>query len=645
MGSWLKNLLIGKEKDPFCKKTRQSIALTAFFAWVGLGADGLSSACYGPQEAFLALGQHPQLALYLAIAMGISVFIISFAYNQVIDLFPNGGGGYKVATVLLGPQFGVIAGSALLVDYVLTITISVAAGAEALFSLIPLMFHTYILYFEFLVIVLLTVLNLRGMKEAIKVLFPIFLGFVLTHVFMILYGIFRHDTELPRLFTQAHRDIEHLSASHGLFFMLALFLHAYSIGGGSYTGLEAVSNKVDSLAEPRQATGKLTMFYLACSLSLVAAGILLLYLLWDVKPVTGQTMNAIAFRALLHDWKYSEWIVSMTLLFEFGLLFVGANTGFMGGPAVLSNMAMNKWVPRRFLDLSSRLVSQNGILLFSLASILILIASKGSVGLLIILYSTNVFMAFSVAILGLCKYWIFNRPAGWVLNFSVAFIALIVCVSILFIVIFSRFWDGGIESILLTFTVIIGCYYIRNHYIQAEKKLIEADKRLAPSIQKKDNKVPEFDPKAMTAVFLLGESRGADVHGVNSILKLFPNHFKNFIALSAGAVDVHSYGGEKSLQLVKDKQQMRMSYFIKYIHNLGFPLKTYESYGIDPVEEYLNMASRILKEVPNCVFFATKLVPKEDNWLIRTLHNEVFLSVQRGLFLEQQEMMVLPMIV
>ena len=82
------------------------------------------------------------------------------------------------------------------------------------------------------------------------------------------------------------------------------------------------------------------MFYLACSLSLVAAGILLLYLLWDVNPVKGQTLNAVAFRSILHDWKYSEWIVTITMLFEFGLLFVGANTGFMGGPAVLSNMAM-----------------------------------------------------------------------------------------------------------------------------------------------------------------------------------------------------------------------------------------------------------------------------------------------------------------
>jgi amino acid transporter len=247
------------------------------------------------------------------------------------------GGGYKVATTLLGPRFGVVAGSALLVDYVLTIVISVASGAEALFSLLPVSFLQYILHFEVAVVVVLTVLNLRGMKEAIKVLLPIFLGFVFTHLFMIIYGIFRHGSMLPTLVTNAHHEVHFLSASQGLLFTVALFLHAYSIGGGSYTGLEAVSNKVDILAEPRQRTGKWTMFYLACSLGLVAAGILLLYLLWDVKPIAGRTLNAIAFRSILHDWTYSEWMVRITMLFEFGLLFVSTITLHINGPCGETN--------------------------------------------------------------------------------------------------------------------------------------------------------------------------------------------------------------------------------------------------------------------------------------------------------------------
>ena len=130
--------LFGAPLDPFSSQTRQHIALVAFLAWIGLGADGLSSSCYGPEEAFLALGEHSHLALYMAAATALTVFVIAVAYNQVIELFPSGGGGYKVATNLIGPYTGLVSGAALIVDYMLTIAISVASGVDAVFSLLPL---------------------------------------------------------------------------------------------------------------------------------------------------------------------------------------------------------------------------------------------------------------------------------------------------------------------------------------------------------------------------------------------------------------------------------------------------------------------------------------------------------------------------
>ena len=115
-------IIFGAPLDPFSKETRRHVVLVAFLAWIGLGADGLSSSCYGPEEAFLALGEHRQLGLYLAIATAITVFIIAVAYNQVIELFPSGGGGYKVATNLIGPHAGLVSGAALIVDYMLTVS-------------------------------------------------------------------------------------------------------------------------------------------------------------------------------------------------------------------------------------------------------------------------------------------------------------------------------------------------------------------------------------------------------------------------------------------------------------------------------------------------------------------------------------------
>src|SRR3990167_8823862 len=134
--STIKRWFLGAPRDPLNPRTYNHIALIAFLAWIGLGADGLSSSCYGPEEAFIALVAHSHLALYLAIATAFTIFIISFAYNQVIELFPGGGGGYCVASMLLGPYAGLVAGAALIVDYSLTIAISIASGCDALFSLL-----------------------------------------------------------------------------------------------------------------------------------------------------------------------------------------------------------------------------------------------------------------------------------------------------------------------------------------------------------------------------------------------------------------------------------------------------------------------------------------------------------------------------
>src|SRR3990172_4057243 len=132
-----KRFLLGAPRDLFDPKLFHRISLIAFFAWVGLGADGISSSCYGPEEAFLALGHHTVLALFVAVATVITIFIISGSYAQIIEVFPCGAGGYNVDSKLLGERAGVVSGSALVIDYVLTITISVAAGADAIFSFLP----------------------------------------------------------------------------------------------------------------------------------------------------------------------------------------------------------------------------------------------------------------------------------------------------------------------------------------------------------------------------------------------------------------------------------------------------------------------------------------------------------------------------
>jgi amino acid transporter len=192
----VRRTLIGGPKNIKDPSLFHKLALIPILAWIGLGADGLSSAAYGPEEAFKALGRHTYLAIFLALATALTVFIISYAYSRIIEYFPSGGGGYIVATHTLGEKAGVISGCALLVDYMLTITVSIVACGDALFSFLPAGYQQYKVTFEILAIIMLVVLNLRGIKESVTFLAPIFLTFVVTHLFMIGYGIFSHIPQI-----------------------------------------------------------------------------------------------------------------------------------------------------------------------------------------------------------------------------------------------------------------------------------------------------------------------------------------------------------------------------------------------------------------------------------------------------------------
>src|SRR6266498_2980153 len=212
----IRRLLVGGPRDLRDRRLFHRLSLIPFLAWVGLGADGLSSSAYGPEEAFRTLGAHTYLAVGLAVLMGTTVFLISAAYRRIIEEFPSGGGGYVVASKLLGPNAGVVSGSALLVDYVLTITISIAAAGDALFSFLPPAWLGSKLAVEFGLIVLLTTLNIRGVRESVLTLLPVFLLFLVTHVIIITGGIVGHLPEVSHTVQSVRGGFGHGIAELGM---------------------------------------------------------------------------------------------------------------------------------------------------------------------------------------------------------------------------------------------------------------------------------------------------------------------------------------------------------------------------------------------------------------------------------------------
>lgn len=647
----IREIILGKALDPMKSETRHSMALVAFLAWVGLGADGLSSSAYGPEETFRALGAHTHLGLYLAIATALTVFIIAIAYNQVIELFPTGGGGYRVATKLVGPYLGLVSGCALILDYVLTIAISIASGVDALASFLPLGFQPYKLWAEAFFIGLLIVMNLRGLKEAIQILLPIFLGFVATHLVLIVYGIVAHAAYLPQLVPTTMVETSALASDIGWTGVAAMLLLAYSQGGGTYTGLEAVSNNVNLLAEPRVRTGKMTMLYMALSLAFTAGGIILLYLLWNARPVDGETLNATTFKAIIASMGLggpvlNQVVLVVVLAFEAGLLFVAANTGFLGGPSVLSNMAGDSWVPHKFRYLSTRLVTQNGILVMGVAALAILFWTGGHVHLLVVLYSISVFLTFAISLFGLCLYWWQNRKNAthrWLGRFLLSLVGFIICAGILTVLLFERFTEGGWATVVIIAAIAALCVLIRKHYRATKEAIHSVDEVFANQPFGPETEQVEPNREDQTAVFIVGSSRGGGLHALLWVLRMFPGHFKNFLFINARTVDSHAYGGEGALEKMREEAAGTLEYFVDFCQSHGMAAASYISFGTDAVDEVTKLCEAINREYPNTIFFTSKLIFATDNWLTRLLHNQASLAVQRRLHLEGLQMVILPM--
>jgi amino acid transporter len=648
----IREIILGKALDPMKSETRHSMALVAFLAWVGLGADGLSSSAYGPEETFRALGPHTHLGLYMAIATAVTVFIIAMAYNQVIELFPTGGGGYRVATKLVGPYLGLVSGCALILDYVLTIAMSVASGVDALASFLPLGVQPYKLWAAAFFIAVLIIINLRGIKEAIQILLPIFLGFVATHLVLIVYGIVAHGSHLPQVIPNTLSETAALAQGIGWSSVAGMLLFAYSQGGGTYTGLEAVSNNVNMLAEPRVRTGKMTMFYMAVSLSITAGGIIMLYLLWDARPIEGQTLNASTFKVIIGSMglggdTLNQVMLAVVLLFEAGLLFVAANTGFLGGPSVLSNMASDSWVPHQFRYLSTRLVTQNGILVMGIAALAILFWTGGQVATLLVLYSISVFLTFAISLFGLCVYWWRNRATGegerWLRRFLLSLVGFVICSGILAILLVKRFAEGGWATAVIIAAIGGLCLFIRNHYRDTKLAIQSVDSVFESQPFGPGTEPIEPDPEAQTAVFIVGNSRGGGLHALLWVQRMFPGHFKNFLFVNARTVDAHVYGGEGAMEKMREDAAETLEFFVDFCHSHGMAAASYIGFGTDAVDEITRMCERISHEFPNSIYFTSKLVFENDNWFTRLLHNQAALAVQRRLHLEGLQMVILPM--
>ena len=367
-----------------------------------LSSDALSSIAYGPEQVVLVLAAVSAGAIWWSIPIGILVLILlaslTISYRQVIHAYPQGGGAYMVTTENLSPTAGLVAGGSLLVDYMLTVAVSVAAGADAITSALPFL-APYNLHISILLVLLLMLMNLRGLREsATSLMIPVYL-FIVSTVFLIGFGLIQILTgHLPYQATASlGQPISGVS--------LVLILRAFTSGSASLTGVEAISNAVPFFKKPKAKNAASTLGIMSLILGFLFAGITFLNYWMGLVPTEGLTTLAQMAQGILGDTGLGRLLFYIFQLSTALILAVAANTGFSAFPMLSFNMAKNKYMPHMYLEKGDRLGYSNGILTLAVGAIALLFIFKGNTERLIPLYTIGVFIPFALSQTGMVVHW------------------------------------------------------------------------------------------------------------------------------------------------------------------------------------------------------------------------------------------------
>ena len=421
-----------------------------------LSSDALSSVAYGPEQILLVLITVGVTAFWYSIPIAIGVLLLLTAlilsYRQIIFAYPHGGGAYVVSKNNLGVNAGLIAGGSLLVDYILTVAVSVSAGTDAITSAFPSL-HTHNVMIAILFVLFLTILNLRGVTESASILaYPVYL-FVLALFILIGAGIYKI------LMGEVSSDLRTPMGTPIAGISLFILLRAFASGSSALTGVEAISNAIPNFKEPAPHNAAKTLILMGSLLAVLFTGIVFLaYYLSIVPSVEVTVVSQIAEEIFGRNFMYF-FIQGTTAL----ILILAANTGYSAFPLLAVNLAKDKFIPRMFTIRGDRLGYSNGIIILGLASIVLIIAFEGHTENLIPLYAVGVFIPFTLSQTGMMVKWIREKPKGWVFKLIInsigAVISLIVTI-IFFLTKFTQVWP-----VLVFLPIIILVFHrIKKHY-------------------------------------------------------------------------------------------------------------------------------------------------------------------------------------
>ncbi|PQG66025.1 amino acid permease [Enterococcus faecium] len=464
---YLKRLLVGK---PLKSAENDEHKLTRFAALALLSSDALSSIAYGTEQIVVVLVALSAAAIWysLPIAAFVIILLISLtlSYRQIIHAYPHGGGAYVVSSENLGKNAGLISGGSLLIDYMLTVAVSVSAGAEAITSAVPALYGHQVAI-SVTIVLLLMMLNLRGLRESASfLLFPVY-TFILVISLLIVVGLYNIVTGAVPLQATALPG----AAVPGV--SIALILRAFSSGSSSLTGVEAISNAVPFFKKPRAKNAAATLTMMALILGFFFVEITFINYWYGIVPEKEVTVLSQIGKAV-----FGHGILYYVLQFATALILaVAANTGFSAFPVLAYNLAKDKFMPHMYQDRGDRLGYSNGIITLALGSIVLLFIFHGSTERLIPLYSIGVFIPFALSQTGMVVKWK-KEGKRWlsksIANITGAFISYAI-IAILFVYRLGDIWPFFIIMPIVMFIF----YKIHDHYKKvAEQLRLENDAKL-----------------------------------------------------------------------------------------------------------------------------------------------------------------------
>ena len=464
---YLKRLLVGK---PLKSAENDEHKLTRFAALALLSSDALSSIAYGTEQIVVVLVALSAAAIWysLPIAAFVIILLISLtlSYRQIIHAYPHGGGAYVVSSENLGKNAGLISGGSLLIDYMLTVAVSVSAGAEAITSAVPALYGHQVAI-SVTIVLLLMMLNLRGLRESASfLLFPVY-TFILVISLLIVVGLYNIVTGAVPLQATALPGAVVPGVS------IALILRAFSSGSSSLTGVEAISNAVPFFKKPRAKNAAATLTMMALILGFFFVGITFINYWYGIVPEKEVTVLSQIGKAV-----FGHGILYYVLQFATALILaVAANTGFSAFPVLAYNLAKDKFMPHMYQDRGDRLGYSNGIITLALCSIVLLFIFHGSTERLIPLYSIGVFIPFALSQTGMVVKWK-KEGKRWlsksIANITGAFISYAI-IAILFVYRLGDIWPFFIIMPIVMFIF----YKIHDHYKKvAEQLRLENDAKL-----------------------------------------------------------------------------------------------------------------------------------------------------------------------